>query len=179
MAEVRFTVHGFHQAAATLRQLGPTFERRVYAPSLRSGAAVVRKQAKTKNYVFKDGRGVRPFDKARGRTTSRRLRSTIRSRAIKATYSGREYKSGRYAIFAGGPGARHAYLVEEGHGGPRPAKPHRYLQGAMISTRAAVLGAFVRKFRDLFPRAVGDAMSRGSAVAGTFARTVARRARRN
>ena len=108
MADFRVGVRGLGQVSAVLRGLGPSFEQRVYGPALGAMAAVVRKRAKSKDYGFKDGTGIRPFDRARGRDSSVRLRSTIRSRRIPAFYSGRRYKSGRAAVFAGGPGARHA-----------------------------------------------------------------------
>lgn len=174
----RVRVRGLGQVRATLIALGPSFEQRVYGPSLGAMAAVVRKRARQRNYGFDDGTGVRPFDRARGRDSSVRLRSTIRSRRIAAYYSGRRYKSGRAAVFAGGPGARHAHLVERGHGGPFPARPHPFLTRALIDTQQQSYTAFVNKVRERFPIAVRMAMRRGSARATVAGRTFARRGRR-
>ena len=178
MADFRVRVRGLGRLSVVLRGLGPSFEQRVYAPALGAMAAVVRKRAKKRDYGFEDGTEVRPFDRARGRDSSVRLRSTIRSRRIPAFYSGRRYKSGRAAVFAGGPGARHAHLVERGHGGPRPARPHPFLTRALIETQQLAYTEFVNTARRRFPIAVAQAMRRGSGGAGSvFGRTFARRRR--
>ena len=104
MANFRVQVLGLGEIHAALTALGPSFEQRVLGPSLGAMARVVRIKAGTKNFGFQDGTGVRPFDKARGRTESRRLRKTIRARRIAAYYGGRRYKKGRAGVFAGGPG---------------------------------------------------------------------------
>ena len=70
MADFRVGVVGLGQLRVVLRGLGPSFEQRVYGPSLGAMAAVVRKRARTKDFGFKDGTEIRPFDRARGRDSS-------------------------------------------------------------------------------------------------------------
>ena len=178
MADFRVRVQGLGQIHRTISALGPSFEQRILGPSLGAMAGVVRRRAGQKDFGFTDGTGVRPFDKARGKTESRRLRKTIRSRRIAAYYGGRRYKSGRAGVFAGGPGARHAHLVELGHGGPFPAKPHSFLVRALIETEAQGYTAFVRKAQERFGIAVAVAMRGRSARGAVSGRTFARRGRR-
>ena len=178
MAQFTVRIEGLDRLAAVLHALGPSFERRVYPQALNAMARVVRRLAKTKDFGFIDGRGVRPFDRRLGRTKSRRLRATIRNRLITAYYGGRRYRAGRAAVFAGGPGARHAHLVERGHGGPRPARPHPFIGRALIETQGRQFQAFVQKVNERFPRAVAAAAARGNQLGASFGRTVARRARR-
>ena len=53
-----------------------------------------------------------------------RLRKSIRVKKSK-------FKDGGHIVLAGGKGARHAHLVEYGHGGPRPAPPRSFLRAAL------------------------------------------------
>ena len=179
MAEVVFGVSGLAEWQGTLQELGPSFARRVYPSALGAMASVVLRKARSKNYGFTDGIGDRTSAIARGKK-SVRLRSTLRRRGITAYYSGQRYKRGRYAIIAGGAGARQSYLVEAGHGGPRPAKPHPYLTRALLETRAASYNAFVSRFRDRFVAAVLLARSRGASATGAriLGRRIALRGRR-
>ena len=170
--DVTLTFQGLFEMHQTLDQLGPESEARVYPPALRAMAAVVRRQARKKNYGFTDGEGVRPFDRARGRTESVRLRSTVSLEGIGARYGNRNYRRGRYAVFAGGQGARHGYLVEAGHGGPRPARPHPFLTRAVLDTQRQQFNAFVDKAQERFPEAVARARARGNALGASFGRTL-------
>ena len=178
MANFVVRVRGVAQLHARLAALGPSFEQRLLGPSLGAMALVVRRKAGQKDFGFNDGTGVRPFDKARGRTVSRRLRKTIRARRIVAYYGGRRYKGGRAAVLAGGPGARHAHLVELGHGGPFPAKPHSFLLRALIDTQQQAYNAFVSKAQERFAIAVSGAVRGRSARGAVIGRTFARRGRR-
>ena len=42
-----------------------------------------------------------------------------------------KFEGGGYIVKAGGRGAMQAWLVEHGHGGPRPAPAHPYLKPAL------------------------------------------------
>ena len=177
MANIDVSVVGMGEIQATLSELGPSVQKYVYGPSLGAMASIVRIRARTRDYGFMDRTGVRAFDRAKGRETSVRLRGTIRSRRIAARYGGRRYKAGRAAVFAGGRGAHHAFLVEVGHGGPRPAAARSYLTRALIETQGAQFSAFVSKAQDRFPVAVATATRRGNALGASFGRTIARRRR--
>ena len=113
---------------------------RIIGPSLGQMAVVVRRKAKQRNFIFTDKTGA--------------LRRSIRSRRIPATYGGRRYRTGAAAVFAGGPGARHAHLVEEGHGGPRPAQPHRFLRMALLQTTNQQFSAFIQRAKQRFAQVV-------------------------
>ena len=178
MANFVVRVRGLRKINARLSALGPSFAQNILGPSLGAMAGVVRRKAGQKDFGFKDGTGVRPFDEARGKTVSRRLRKTIRSRRITAYYGGRRYKSGRAGVFAGGPGARHAHLVESGHGGPYPARPHSFLLRALIETQQPAYTAFVSKARERFGISVAGAKIGRSARGAVIGRTFARRGRR-
>jgi len=54
-----------------------------------------------------------------------KLRKSIRAKKSK-------YADGGWITRAGGKGAMQAFLVEHGHGGPRPAQPHPYLEPARM-----------------------------------------------
>ena len=181
MAEITVTVIGLEDVVETLAELGPSLEARVYPQALRSAAVVVARRARLKDYGFKDGPGLRPFDRAQGRTESLRLRKTIRVEGIAAFYSGRRYKRGRAAVFAGAAGARHAYLVEAGHGppvGPQGSPPYPFLGRALLETADEQYNAFVVRARARFPAAVAAARKRRTGIGASTARTIVRRRRR-
>ena len=180
MARTVITITGLSELNATLAELGPAAQRFVFGPALTAQARVVAKAARRLRPPegFNDSkratRGV-----ARGaRLVQVRLRKTIRTRQRRATYGGRKYQRGRAAVYAGGQGARHGYLVHEGHGGPRPARPYRYLTNAILKTQNQQLVAFSDKARQRFPAAVLSARRTGAASAAVASRTVARRGRR-
>ena len=60
-------------------------------------------------------------------------------------------------LTAGGFGARQAYLVEEGHGGPAPASAHSYLRAAFNATIRAQGRAALAKARSELPKAIAAA----------------------
>jgi len=114
---------------AAFRAFGPSFRAELFGPALGRSAAVVRKTAKRPGYGFRDRSGS--------------LRKTIHSARIAARYGGKKFKRGRSGVYAGGvlsggrePTARQAHLVEAGHLGPYPARPHPYLRLALRSTEA-------------------------------------------
>ena len=141
------SIEGLDELQGALRELGPSFQSRVYGPALGAMAAVVRKRARIPNFGFTDLSG--------------RLRGTIRSERIPARYGARVYRSGRAQVVAGGKGARQPFLVEEGHGGERgPARPHRFLTRALVQTQNEQLDAFTavagQRFRNAVQRAIID-----------------------
>ena len=171
--QTRVVAYGLNTLDDAIQQFGPGFAARLFGPATLRAAAVIRRRAKTRSFGFTDRTG--------------RLRKSIRSRNIAALYEGIRYRRGRAAAFAGGPGARQAFLVERGHGGPRPARPHPYMTRALLETQGAQLAAFNRRASALFPRLVTRYRARrgagGVVLAGrgrqtVFARTVARRHRR-
>ena len=163
-----------------LRELTPQMANRVFGPALAAAAMVARARARTRNFVFKDGRGVRRFDRRADRSRSVRLRSTIRVRRVRAYYDGRRYPKGRAAIYAGRRRALHGFLVHEGHGGPHPARPHPFLTTAVNQTIARQRTAFLRVADEKMNMSIRIADRRGWSRRNvqTFGRTVARRGRR-
>ena len=66
---------------------------------------------------------------------SGRLRASIKRRKSK-------FEDGGYMVKAGGKGAMQAWLVEHGHGGPRPARAHPYLKPALDKNIHAAIEKF-------------------------------------
>ena len=77
-------------------------------------AIQIKKDAKTGTYL-----SARKF-----KDLSARLRKSIKIKKSK-------YDDGGYIVKAGGRGAMQAWLIEHGHGGPRPAPPYPYLGPAL------------------------------------------------
>ena len=167
------------QIPGALAVLGAELGGRVWPFALRAAAVPIRRRARRPDYVFRDGTRVRPFDRARGGTTSVRLRKTIRYRGIGAYYGGRFFRRGRVAVYIGARGARHGYVLHEGHRGPIPASPRRALTRAAEETENEQIAAFTRVARMRFPDAATSARRKGrSLVSSGAARTIARRGRR-
>ena len=189
MPEIEVATYGIRDIEAAIREMGPGFEARLLGPALGRMAAIIRQTAKTRGYGFKDRRrrlgypdelADEPPGVDGGATRRYRdLRQSIRSPRIPARYGGRRYKTGRAAVFAGGPGARQAHLVEEGHGGPRAAPPYSFLREAALKTRSAQSTEFMARVRRDFPRLIRRVMRSRLTYSAqhSYARTVARRAR--
>ena len=173
MTIVAVDVYGLEDIETALRSMGPGLTNRLLGPALGEMAKVVRAKAKQPNFVFTDRFGHRSSS-LDGLQVSKygSLRQSIRVRRIRGKYGGKSYKSGRAAVFAGGPGARQAHLVEEGHAGPWEARPYPYLVNAMILTREAQSAAFLAKARAIFPKLVALQVNKGkvSGVARASAR---------
>ena len=140
MTRVHVRLHGFENIDAAILQFGPSFANRLLGPSLLAAARVVRAAARKRDFGFTDRTG--------------RLRQSIHAAGTGARYFGRRYKRGRAGVFAGGryAGAAQAHLVERGHAGPRPARPHPYLSTALEQTFTAQAVAFEARARTLFNR---------------------------
>ena len=167
-----------------IQALGPASARYIFAPALTKFAKVIRGVAAEKNFIFRDGRGVRPFDKAAGRSRSKRLRSTLRTRQWTATYFGRKYRRGRSVVIAGGKLARHSFPLHEGHkdrGGGTVA-PRPYLTQALFRGRSRAYNAFIAEVRQRKNIALAKTFRRirrpGSSTINLRARRVALRGRR-
>ena len=161
---VTLRIQGLETMFAQLSELGPSLENRVWPQSLRAAAVVIARVARRLDYGFRD--------------RTKRLRRSIRVVGIPAIYGGRRYKRGRAAVFAGGEGARQAYLVERGHGGPVKSPPYPYLGRALLESEQEQYNAFVERAKIRFPSAVAHARRRRSGAGAVTARTFARRARR-
>jgi len=171
MIPFEMRVSGFLETRAAIHELGPAMANTVYGPALFSMAKIVAAKARTSGYVYRDRTG--------------RLRKSIRAVRVQAFYYGRRYRRGRAKVFAGGAGARQAFLVHQGHGGPVTARPYRYLVRALDGTTRAQLEVFKGTARRRFNGAVARARARGPIASSgsggtirTFGRTVARRGRR-
>ena len=181
MFDIRLDVYGIADIEAALGAIGrPAFQARMLGPSLGAMASIVRAKAKRRGFGFRDRRSSLGYPPELNTGTFRDLRATIRSRRIAARYGGQRFKSGRAAVFAGGSGARQAFLVHEGHGGPRPARPKRFLRKALLQSRAGMEQAFIATMRRRFPAMAASIarVSRTRSIQASYARTVSRRARR-
>ena len=141
--QLEFEVFGLEDVEAALRGLPGQLARRVQGEGLIAVARAAAAEADTPNYGFTDRTG--------------RLRPTIRAtrRAIRVhTAAGnRVTVPGAGArLRVGGPGARQGYLVEAGHGGPRPARPHPYLIPATIAIVTAKVQIGINAMRRAFRR---------------------------
>ena len=176
---VEVAVYGVDDIETAFRSMGGGFQARLLGPALGRMARVVRIAARQRDFVFRDRRRRLGYPSELGGGRFRDLRASIRTRRIVGTYGGRRYRTGRAAVFAGGSGARQAHLVEEGHGGPRPARPHRYLRTALFGTRSRQSSEFQANLRRRFPAVAARIAQRQQtySVQASFGRTIARRAR--
>ena len=149
---------------AAIRGMGGPFLNRLLGPALLAAARVVRRVSKGRGYEFTDRTG--------------RLRRTIRAVGSPAYYGGRRYQRGRARLAAGGRGARQAFLVERGHGGPFPARPYPFLFRALIETRSEQAEAFASSARSRFPLLAQRFAGRAGGGLSSATRAVARRGRR-
>ena len=179
MASPTIDVFGISEIEQAFQSMDGSFQARLLGPALGRMARVVRVTAKARDYQFRDRRRRLGYPARLDTGTYRDLRRSIRARRITGTYGGRRYRTGRAAVFAGGSGARQAYLVEEGHGGPRPARPHPFLRRALLTTTSQQGTEFQRSLRSRFPRIAAQIAQRRQSfsAAASFGRTVARRAR--
>lgn len=172
--QVSIVVDGLDEAFATIIALGPVAAESYFVGVLSDVAAVPRARARTRNYGFTDRSG--------------RLRGSIRKRQRTLRISPVMLPGGRakhklVSIYAGRKGARQAWLVEMGHGGPFPARPHPYLRKALTETTGEMRAAMIESATRRWPAAVVKAIARGQRARGssryaTLGRTVARRGRR-
>ena len=160
MPDPAVTVTGLAEIERAFRAMGPNFQARLMGPSLGAMAAVVRRQAKRRNYGFMDRRRRLGYPSELGGGKYRDLRQSIRTRRIPAIYDGKKFRLGRAAVFAGGEGARQAHLVEEGHGGPKPARAHGFLRRALMSTQDEQHRLFATKLQTIFPRLASQIAAR-------------------
>ena len=171
----RVRITGLDDVQGAMIELGPAYARRMIGPALNAMARVVRKYAARKNFIFKEGRGVRPYDRARGLDESRRLRSTLRTKQIAGTFAGRRIVRLRSLVLAGGTGARHAFLVHDG--GRTNRRPYPFLTEALFRSSAQSYNAFIAKARERHDRAVLAARrkARGSTIAARSRRVALQR----
>lgn len=169
MVEVRVDTVGIQAVREALNRMGPSFQNRLLGPALGAAADVVRRQARMRGFGFTDRNAPRE-----GPRRFKSLRQSIRARRIAAIYEGRRFKRGRAAVFAGGDGARQAHLVELGHEGPQPARPHSFLAASAILTAGRQAAAVAESARARFPRLAAELRARAGRNAVS---TVARRRR--
>ena len=178
--DIKISSAGVAEATAIIAALtsGPS-QNKVLGPSLRAQAVVVSKFVRLPNKqkgAGDDFADRTPAERAAaGFPGARGLRKSIKATGLAANYGGRKYKAGRAAVRAGGKGARHSFLVHDGHGGPRPARPYRFLRRAMLEKEQEALAAFLKTARARF--ALVATVSRKSGV-GAASRTISRRHRR-
>lgn len=174
--QVAITTDGVEELFRAIIALGGEAGQAYFVGVLSDIARVPRRLARQRNYGFTDRTG-------RLRKTIRQRQRTLRS--APSVLFGERYRQKLVSIYAGGRGARQAYLVEAGHGGPFPARPHPYLGRALEEGRGQMESVLAESARRRFPDAVAKAQLaalRGTGRPGspyaTLGRTVARRGRR-
>lgn len=127
---------------AGLDELSRQLRSNAYGQLTAAAARVVRRRARRRRYGYNDITG--------------RLRRSIR------VVRERGKNSSISRLTAGAVGARQAYLVEAGHGGPFPARPHPYLKRALRETLPKQRAAVIEKARVVVPKAVQRAAQRAA-----------------
>ena len=125
----------FRNIGLIFRELPESYQKRVIGPAMLAMARVIRDAARATT-AFEDRTGT--------------LRRNIRARR----YRSRKGKPPAAFVEARAP---HAHLVEAGHGGPRPAPAHPFLEPAteenvtkaLAAARVAFNGRTVKLARDL------------------------------
>ena len=118
-----FAIEGLPQLERALRSLDSALERYIIGRGLFEMAKVMAKQARA-NAPFISGA----------------LRNSIRARRTGERFRGRKIPGGSAAVFAGGPGARHAALIELGSV-RNAANP--FLARAIISSKSLQYNALI------------------------------------
>ena len=128
-----------------IRSLPENLERRVWRAAYGEAAKEVARTARQPNYGFTDRTG--------------RLRGSIGSGAVKTRFRRAHNIRLRYAgaVLAGSDNVRHAHLVESGHGGPKPARPHSFLERATRQSIVQARTAFIRKASQTVVRVIEQA----------------------
>ena len=136
---VRFDNSALREQVSGLTE---TLRRRVIGRATDAMARVVRKVSRGRNYGFRDATGY--------------VRKSIRVERARQP-RGRRSRPTPTRLVAGGVGAEQAYLIEEGHGGSRPAPAHSYLRAAFNATLTKQFAAGLAKVRSELPKAIAAA----------------------
>ncbi len=172
--QVYVDLRGFQEIDAVLRNMSSRYLALLLGPALGAMARVTRLRARSRNYEFTDRYG----DRGPG-ARYKSLRESIRAHGVTAIYGGQRYRRGRAVLRAGGSGAQQAHLVERGHGGPFPARPHPFLLRSLMETASTQADRFMASVRRRHPSLARQAAARARAGGLTSAtRTIARRGRR-
>ena len=139
---------GYNELGAILQGLG---EQGIYAmhDAIAQAAPVIVKQARRRDYGFKDRRG--------------RLRRSIQFKQEYKRGRGQEriisyIKAGQYAL--GGDRSPYAHLVERGHAGPKPAPPHPFLSRAVKSRETETFHTMSRYLSRQWPAVLAQVNKR-------------------
>ena len=140
--EVDIDVEGFAATRAAVDALPGLMAENIQGDGLAAAARIARDAAREADYGFVDRSG--------------RLRDSIRVRristSVKTTRGTRKVRGGGARLYAGGTGAKQALLVERGHGGPRPARPHPYVVAAITATIVPAFAAAAASMQKSFGR---------------------------
>ena len=121
--DYQFTITGLDELEAAMRGLDDALARHIQGAGLIAMARVVVKEAK-----------------ARVPVETGALQRSIRARKAGERFRGRKIPGGAANVFAGGPGARHAHLIELGTV-KAPAYP--FLSSALLATKSQQQDALV------------------------------------
>lgn len=151
---IELDARGFEQIGRNLRRLPGLMGQRVQGDGLAAASRVVRNEARILVPVITGA-------------LQRSLRSRRRRQKID-TFRGQVSVPGAAArTYAGGQGARHAFLVE--HGGEINRSPHPYLLPALLSTKSQQLAAagvaMQRSFARIQAGNINQVLARLSAAA--------------
>ena len=121
IARLEFDENEWKRSERLIRGLPETMQNRVWRPAWKAAATEIEDIATQPNYGFTDRSGL--------------LRASISSGVVKKVKRQRTSNiQGNFygGVLAGIEGiAPHAFLVEQGHGGPKPAPAHSYLERAL------------------------------------------------
>lgn len=161
-ADSMITLIGDKKLASTLLQLPVNVFIGVMLSATRKGVNVVKKEAKLNAKP-----GAVLSDKASGEM-KKAIRSKTTANKDKETVSGRVFVTRKNRVVINGrvhnPGVV-AHLVEFGHGGPRPARPHPFLRPALDEKRTEAFQAIGKEATKLLPKAVAKAKKKTKANA--------------
>ena len=143
MARIEFDERELRKLDRLITSLPDEMQRKVWRPSFGAAARVIAKGARQTDFGFEDKTG--------------RLRASIKSGAIRKKWAPLERLKYAAGVLAGGPGARQAHLVEEGHEGPKPAPPHSFLEASLRGNITQAQNAFHSKAAQIAARVIEQA----------------------
>jgi HK97 gp10 family phage protein len=165
-AETLITLVGDKQLQAQLNNLTDAVLVKVMRPASAAAVRVIQAEAKRN---AKPGNGI-ISDKATG-TLRKAIKISAKvkrpTRVIAKVYV--DKKTEATIVTKSGKKKRHvpgfiAHLVEFGHGGPAPARPHPFLRPAKDTKQKEAERALTRVARRELPRAVSDARGKGKQI---------------
>ena len=139
--EMDVRVEGFDELIKAMEALPGLLAERVQGDGLIAAARAARDEARQTSEFSDKTRKLRAL-----------IRAKRRSQKVETAFGFKNVPGAAAVLTAGGPGARHAMLVEYGHGGPHPAPPHPYLEPAVVNNLTRLFGVSAAAMRRSFER---------------------------